>query len=247
MPMDGAGLRQGLGELARALRTIARHPGAWLLLLATWSLINAGIGLIPLAGLFLLSLVGPLFIGGVLQHMPAYLDGSRPRLDHLFGAFRASRLRSRLLAVGGWSIAFGFFMLALSLVLGMMLAMILGFEEGGPLWLGWSAFDWGMGVLIGLQFLLVTWFSLALFLGIPLVVFEGSEPIPALRGGVATGLRNLGFLIPVPVATAAAQFGSSWLCCLLLALTAPVLVVFQFLAYRTLAPVPDDPDPETGG
>lgn len=89
------------------------------------------------------------------------------------------------------------------------------------------------------------WLYLAFFLGLPLIIFEGSEPIPALRGGGITATHQLAFLSPVLLVMLG--FGGGLARNLIFFLALPPLILFQYRAYRVLQPQPDypDPDPET--
>jgi len=231
-------------ELLAAGRQALRHPFAWLVLLLVWTALNAGLGLIPLLGGLALTLLSPLLWGGVLRQVPDYLAGEPPTPAHLFAAFRETDLRSRLLGVGGLTLAFHLLLLALSLLFGVLTVPMLPPPEGGPHLLGVSLFELVLLIAMAPLFLLGAAFYLAVFLGLPLVVFEGSNAVPAVRGGGRMALRHLAYLIPVPLVTAAGAFAEWWVLLPLAVLTVPLLLLFQYRAFRILQPQPDHPDPD---
>lgn len=251
MEQERFGLARALPELGRSLGSVIRQPMGWLPVVAMGTGLHFGLSLIPVLGPLALTLLFPVLLGGLLQRAPAYLAGEPPAPAHLFAAFRDPDLKKRLLGVGGWSLAFGLFLLAVSLVLMALLALPALAAEGPAAAGGQPGMTLGLGLAMGLQFLvqflLVSWFGLALFLGMPLVVFEGSEPIPALRGGARAARRRLPFLLPLLLFFAGVfawdSTGALFFHSLALALITPVLILFQFRAYQLLGPAADPPDP----
>lgn len=239
-----AQLRLATGDLVGAARTLIRRPLAWLLVILIWTLVNLGLAIIPVIGTLAITLLTPVFWGGILQNVPAYREGHSPRPGHLFEAFQDGTQRGRLLAVGAWTLGFFLIVLMLALLLGAIIAPFAEETDPPPLVLGLTGLDWALLLGVVIQGLVVGWFSLALFLALPLVVFQESEAIPALRGASASAMHNLLYLSPILM-----LFGAYLLadCCLALIpffLSVPLIILFQERAFRTLEPESDDPDPE---
>lgn len=191
-PADGLQPRQvsasrGWRWIVEAFHMVRQQPLMWVVLLLAYLLLSALIGMVPVLGKVVSSVLMPVFVGGVMLAAHKASAGGELELADLFGGFR--RQFASLLVLG--LVYLGLVvLLAIAMVL---LALLLGAGFGASL----QSFSQGqhpppLAVLVlalvgGSAFMLVL---LAFWQAPALVVLNGVAPLPALRLSLRAGLKN---------------------------------------------------------
>jgi uncharacterized membrane protein len=214
-----------------------RMPGTWIGAVALLTLMNIVMSMVPMLGGLIGSLLGPVFLGGLMLGAHAQASGGRLRIGDLFAGFSASP--SRLLAVGG--LYLGGIMTIVIVVLMLFSVFGVGFTALDPAAIEQQdpellAATLGPMLLLALLFLMLLMIPLimAYWFAPVLVVLEDMQAIEAMKMSFAACWRNvMPFLIFGLAAFAllvigAIPFGLGLL------IVSPILVASIYAAYRDI-------------
>lgn len=194
--------------------------GTWIGMTAVLLLITVGLGVVPVVN-WLLNLLFPVFVAGIVIGCRSLEEGNGLRLAHLFAGF-SQRLGSLLAA----SVLYLLAILLAALLLGV-LAAISG--VGGMH--GFAA-DFVVGMIVLCGVLVGVPLATALWLASPLIVFQQLSAYQALRAGFLVALRNVapllvyGLLALLAAALASLPFFLGWLVLI------PILHASLYAFYR---------------
>jgi uncharacterized membrane protein len=214
-----------------------RMPGTWIGAVALLTLMNIVMSMVPMLGGLIGSLLGPVFLGGLMLGAHAQASGGRLRIGDLFAGFSASP--SRLLAVGG--LYLGGIMTIVIVVLMLFSVFGVGFTALDPAAIEQQdpellAATLGPMLLLALLFLMLLMIPLimAYWFAPVLVVLEDMQAMEAMKMSFAACWRNvMPFLIFGLAAFAllvigAIPFGLGLL------IVSPILVASIYAAYRDI-------------
>jgi uncharacterized membrane protein len=208
-------------------------PGIWILIIFVFALMWL-VAFVPVVGSIALTLLMPVFVGGIMSGCQSLEEGNGLRFDHLFEGFRTRF--GTLVAVGALSLAASIATVAIGVLIALVLgtgvgvlgAMATGSVETSPA----MALALVLVVLIGLALTIpiaaAVWFAPAL------VVLQNLGAIEALKASFTGCLRNMVpfliygivLLIPAIVATVPAALG--WL------VLGPIVAGSVYTSYRDI-------------
>jgi uncharacterized membrane protein len=185
---------RGWAWLAEGWQFFRRAPGPWVGLVAALFAINIVGSLVPVIGPLALTVLGPVFVGGIMLGCAELAGGGRLRFAHLFAGFRSHT--GSLATIGAFTLLASF---AVMLVVGLVLTLLFGLGGGFDAFAGdaspGAALPVAGGLLGALVFVLgllpvymAVWFAPAL------VVLAGCPPVAALKASFFACTRNLGAL-----------------------------------------------------
>lgn len=171
----------GVAWFTRGWERFRAAPGAWIGLSVTFLVITLVMGMIPLVN-FLLNLILPVFIGGIMLGCKAQENGEELKVGHLFAAF--SDHAGKLVLVG-------LVYLVGIVVVGLTMALV-----GGGI--GFGAMMMGSGKVASAAILLPMLIALVLFVPLAmavwyapaLVVFHDVAPVQAMKSSFFACLKN---------------------------------------------------------
>lgn len=214
----------GVAWLGGGWELFRAAPGTWILLCVVYVLLMVVLGMIPLVN-FLLSLLAPVFIGGIMLGCKALEEGEELTVGHLFAGFSGHAVN--LLLVG---------LIYLAGVAGVVLVMALLIGGG----IGLGAFSGGgfpatgmiVGVLVGC--LLIVPLAMAVWYAPALVVFNGQTPFEAMKASFFVSIKNFlpflvyGLVIIVLAILASLPLFLGWL------ILIPVLQASIYVSYKDM-------------
>ncbi len=223
---------RGWGWIVSGFEYFKRAPGVWIGIMVIWLIISLALAFIPLVSLAL-SVLGAIFLGGLMIGCGELDDHGRLRVEHLFAGFN-TRL-GPLAAVGGLYLAGS---VGIFLVMGVLVALVggLGFLGGAtsPDSLLSAGFGVGLLVAVLLGLLLFVPLLMAFWFAPVLVVRHDLPAFEAMRLSFTGCSRNL---LPLTVYGLAAA-GLSILALIPLALgflvLSPVLIASMYVAYKEI-------------
>jgi len=196
-PPDGWAVPAGHGSgwWQSAWRLFANEPLIWIAITIVYIVIMMVLSFIPFLGQLAVSMLHPVFGGGIILGCRAQDRGDKLSIQHLFAGFTEKLgplLIVALLNLAGWFVV-GCITLVIALATlgsGFLAAMV----SGDPMQMGVTMLS-TMGltalvvVLVGLLFavpvLMAFWFAPAL------VVLRGDEPFAAMKTSFRACLRNM--------------------------------------------------------
>lgn len=162
--------------IAQAWELFKRDPGTWVGIIVVFMIINVGLSLIPLVSI-LGSLLGPVFVGGIMLGCAEADRGDGLKLGHLFAGFSAHT--GRLVLVGVMYLV-GMLVIVVGIAIFVVGAMSAGSED--PLM-------YALAVLVGLAvmipLLMAYWFAPVL------IVLEEASAIEAMKMSFSACLKNV--------------------------------------------------------
>lgn len=205
-----------------------QQPGMWVGAIVVLGLVFVVLSLIPLVNL-LLSLAGPVFAGGLMLGCAALRRGEELSFSHLFAGFQqhlAPLALVGLLALGASIvIAIVFFIAS-----GLGVAAFTG--DVDPERMGGFAFrmllGWLVAMALSVPLYMALWFAPAL------VVFNGLQPVAAVKASFSACLKNIvpfliyGVIGLALVVVASIPLGLGWL------VLAPVAIGSIYAGYRDI-------------
>jgi uncharacterized membrane protein len=176
---------RGWAWITDAWQLFKRQPGMWIGLVLVLFVIFVGLGLIPFVGSLALTLLGPVFAGGMVIGCRALDEGGELELSHLFAGFQ--QRAGTLVGVGALYLAASLIvMLVVGLGMGVGMFTMMG---GNPQ----AAAE--MGLTIVLAVLIMTALLLpavmAVWFAAPLVVFHQLGAVDAMKQSFVGSLRNI--------------------------------------------------------
>ena len=225
---------QGMAWLSAAWDLFKRAPGIWIALVVIYIVLAMVLSFIPMIGQLALTLLGPVFMGGILLGCKALGDGEELRIDHLFAGFKEKL--GPLVIVG--ALYLGGLVIIGVLVFGLG-AMLFGANALANLGSGAMGMNAGSAIismllLSCLVLLLALPLAMAMWFAPALVVFHDMQPVVAMRSSFFASLKNImpmliyGLILMVLAIVATIPFGLGWLILL------PVLMASSYTAYRDI-------------
>jgi uncharacterized membrane protein len=196
-PRDGWAVPagHGTGWWQSAWRLFVTDPVAWLVITIVYIVIMMVLSVIPFLGQIAVSLLHPVFAGGIILGCRAQDRGDKLSVQHLFAGFNEKLgplIVVALLNLAGWFVV-GCVTLAVALAAlggGFVAAMVSGdaMQMGVTMLstMGLTALLVVLvGVLLAVPLLMAFWFAPAL------VVLRGDEPFAAMKTSFRACMRNI--------------------------------------------------------
>ena len=238
VPVDGTfiegGRRVDAGRgwewIREGYRFFRRHAGVWVLLTVILFALVVGIQLVPLIGQLAMTLLLPVFIGGLMAGCQAIERGGEVELAHLFAGFR--RNTGQLMLVGAiWVVLTLIAMLPVLLVTGIGTFLAAGSPNAGM-----AAVAFGAGALIGglVTLALLVPVNMAVWFSPALVMLRDHSAPRAIGQSFRGTLKNIvpflifGVILFGLAIVASIPFGLGWL------VLAPVVTGSVYAAYRDI-------------
>jgi uncharacterized membrane protein len=196
-PPEGWAVPAGRGAdwWGSAWRLFAAAPGIWIVITILYVAIMMLLSLVPLLGQVAVSLLHPVFAGGIVLGCREQDRGGALSVQHLFAGFNEKLgplLIVALIYLAGWFVV-GCFTVALAFATlggGVLTALASGDPmQAGAVLLGTVGLTALLVLLVGLllaiPLLMAFWFAPAL------IVLRGDEPVAAMKASFRACLRNL--------------------------------------------------------
>lgn len=222
---------RGVEWWSQAWALFTKAAGLWIVLGLLLFVVLAVIGLVPLLGALVSSLLIPVFLASWMLAARKVEGGGALEVADLFTAFRGDRLKP-LLVLGGLLLAALIVMGVVGGTLGMgaAMGMVLGgaADSAGAVLaaMGASMMALLVVLLIGVLVAMAIWFAPGL------VVFRGAAPVDALRASFAASLKNLmpmliyGLIYIAASVVASIPFGLGWV------VLVPVTLLTVYTSYK---------------
>jgi hypothetical protein len=192
---------RGIEWLKGAIQIAMGNPGVFLVM----ALIMAIIAIVPVLGAIALLVFGPALLGGFVWAIREHDQGRTAEIGQLFTAFQQPGKLGPMVMLCLPAVAFGVIMMVV-LFLTMGAAIIGAATGGGDGGVGAAAAVGGaviaglVGLVLGIGLYLVMIFS------IPRVMFDGIDPIAAMKESFAAALANIVAIIVYCVVTFIGMF-----------------------------------------
>lgn len=222
----------GWSWIAEGWRAFMKAPGVWIAITLVMLVISIAAQFIPFIGPIALTVLTPVFVGGVMLGCRALDEGKELEFRHLFAGFQTQL--GGLATLG--AIYFGC-VLAIGLLVALisgasMLAMMSGGGAQNPAMVAGAMASMALAVLIGLALFvpvaMLLWFAPAL------VVLNQLAPVEALKQSWSGCLKNIvpylvyGLVLLVLAIVATLPFGLGWLA------LGPVMAASIYTSYRDI-------------
>lgn len=215
--------------LKRGWAIFVANPGVWVAMTVLLILIFLGLSIVPLIGQLAAHLLTPLLGAGLLVACEKVSNRQSIEIPDLFAGFKRNT---------GSLVMLGVLYMAGMLVIFLAVTIMIGGSVAGGMMMGRSA---GLGVAMGgvvlamlLSMLLSVPLVMAIWFAPALVVFNGMQPIPALKASFNACLKNMvpflvyGLIALVLCFFAALPVGLGFL------ILAPVLAGSLYASYRDI-------------
>ena len=196
-PPEGWAVPAGRGAdwWGSAWRLFAAAPAIWIVITILYVAIMLLLSLVPLVGQIAVSLLHPVFAGGIVLGCREQDRGGALSVQHLFAGFNEKfgpLVIVALIYLAGWFVV-GCFTVALAFATlggGVLTALASGDPmQAGAVLLGTVGLTALLVLLVGLLFaiplLMAFWFAPAL------IVLRGDEPVAAIKASFRACLRNV--------------------------------------------------------
>ena len=225
---------QGTAWLSAGWELFKQAPGIWIALVVIYIVLAMVLSFIPMIGQLALTLLGPVFMGGILLGCKALDDGQELRIDHLFAGFKEKL--GPLVLVGALYLAGLVVIGVLVFGLGAMLfgANALANLGSGAMGMNAGSAIMSMLLLCCLVLLLALPLAMAMWFAPALVVFQDMQPLAAMQSSFFACIKNMmpmlvyGLILMILSIVATIPFGLGWLVLL------PVLLASSYTAYRDI-------------
>lgn len=221
---------RGWGWIGDGWRMFTKAPGMWIGITVVAVLIMIVLAFIPLLGGIALSLLAPVFAGGVMLGCRALDEGQPLEFGHLFAGFQ-TQLAS-LVAVGaiylGLSLAVMLVVMALT---GASMFSVFGGAQNPEAMVGALA-SMGLAMLVGLA--LFVPIMMAMWFAAPLVVLNRLGAVDAMKQSFSGCLKNVvpfliyGIVMFILAVIASVPAGLGWL------VLGPVTAASIYTSYRDI-------------
>jgi uncharacterized membrane protein len=227
---------RGWQWIVEAFRLFRKNPLIWIVLHLILILVGAGLSFLPVVGPYLLYLLTPLLLGGLMTAAKDLESGQDIEIAHLFRGFRQNT--SHLITVGG------IYLVGQVVISGTMI-MLGGPEFQQALRAGVESIDPAsitpevatrilMALLVGMVLFLplamATWFSPAL------VILDSQPAFAAMDASMRACLRNMQPFLVYGVFSLLLLIAASIPFGLGLVLWIPVMVLTIYTSYRDVFP-----------
>ncbi|MBI3528767.1 MAG: hypothetical protein HY067_12450 [Betaproteobacteria bacterium] len=236
---------RGWQWIVAAFSLFKKNPLIWIVLHLILILIGAGLSILPVIGPYLLYLLTPLLLGGLMTAANDIESGQDIEIAHLFRGFRQNTLH--LITVGGVYLVGQVVISGVMIMLGgpeFQQALRVGVEGIDPVSITPEvATRILMALLVGMALFvplaMATWFSPAL------VILDNQSGFAAMGESVRACLRNMqpflvyGIFSLLLLIVASIPFGLG------LVLWIPVMVVTMYTSYRDIFATAATPEQAT--
>jgi uncharacterized membrane protein len=216
----------GVEWIASGWRMFKRQAGVWVLLALVFALIFIGLSFVPIVGQLAVTLLTPVFVGGMMLGCRRAANGEEIELGDLFAGFRHST--GTLVMVG---------LIALGLVIAIMVVVMV--MTGASMLAAFAAPSTGLssvGVMLSVLLMLALAIpvNMAMWFAPALVVLNGQSAPRALLQSFKASLKNIvpflvyGIVLFFLAILASIPAGLGWL------VLGPVLVASVYAAYRDI-------------
>jgi uncharacterized membrane protein len=196
-------------------RFFLRSPGTWIAIALVMIVIFFVLALIPVIGGLALSLLTPVFVGGLMLGCRALDEGGEIEFRHLFAGFQNPV--GNLIAVGALYLGLSLAVMLIVMVFtgASMFAMFSGSGAHDPQAVAGAFTTMALAVLIGLA--LFVPIAMAMWFAAPLVVLNQLGPVEAMKQSFNGCLRNVvpflvyGVVMLVLAIVASVPVGLGWL------------------------------------
>lgn len=216
----------GINWLGRGWDLFRQAPGVWIGIGLIYLIISMVLVFIPILGPLALSLLAPVFFGGIMLGCHALSNNEELSIGHLFAGF--SNHAGNLILVG---VVYLVGVIAIMIVAGI----------GGAI-LGVGAFALGMSSMALIPMLMLSLLSMLLLIPLAmavwfapaLVVFHEVPPFDAMKGSFFACLKNFlpfllyGIAVFILAIIASIPFGLGWLVLI------PILMASMYASYRDM-------------
>jgi uncharacterized membrane protein len=204
-----------------------QNPGIWILVVVIFFVLAIVIQIIPILGPIAMSLLGPVFVGGLMIGCRALEQGEALEVGHLFAGFREGL--GKLVLIGVFSlVAFILVVVVVGLMVGGSVFAIAAGGGQPDMRMGAIALAVLVGLALALPIYMAMWFAPAL------VALQEMEVVEALKASFFACLKNIvtflvyGVIMFVLAIVASIPFGLGWL------VLGPVLIASVYTAYRDI-------------
>ena len=216
----------GWSWITAAWGIFRQQPGIWILVLIIFLVLAFALAFIPLLGNIAMTLLLPVFVGGLMIGCRAIEQGEALEVGHLFAGFREHA--GKLVLVGLFSLIA---LIVVVLIIGLLVGgSMFAFGTAGRSDPGLAATGVLLAVLLGfalgLPIYMAIWFAPAL------VVFHDFEVVAALKASFFACLKNIltflvyGVVMFVLAIVASIPILLGWL------VLGPVIFASVYTAYR---------------
>jgi len=206
---------EGWTWIADGWRFFLRSPGTWIAIALVLIVIFFVLAAIPVVGGLALSLLMPVFVGGLMLGCRALDEGGEIEFRHLFAGFQNQA--GNLIAVGAiyLGLSIGVILIVMAFTGASMFALFSGGAHPAPGAAGPLPAVALLAVLIGLA--LFVPIAMAMWFAAPLVVLNQLGPVEAMKQSFSGCLRNVvpflvyGAVMFVLAIVATVPLGLGWL------------------------------------
>lgn len=222
---------RGWGWIAEGWRMFTKAPGMWIGITVVAVLIMIVLAFIPFLGGIALSLLAPVFAGGVMLGCRALDEGRPLEFGHLFAGFQ-TQLAS-LVAVGAvyLGLSLAIMLVVMALTGASMFSMFGGGAQNPEAMVGAFA-SMGLAMLVGLA--LFVPIMMAMWFAAPLVVLNRLGAVDAMKQSFSGCLKNVvpfliyGIVMLILAIIASVPAGLGWL------VLGPVTAASIYTSYRDI-------------
>lgn len=234
-PLEGEFVPEGQSQpagngwswIAAGWGLFRQNPGIWILIVVIFFVLAIVIQIIPFVGPLAMTLLGPVFVGGLMLGCRALEQGEALEVGHLFAGFRENA--GKLVLIGVFSLVAFVIVLAVMFVMvgGSVFAVAAGGGDPNVSVLG-IVLAVLIAIALALPIYMAMWFAPAL------VVLQDLDVVAALKASFFACLKNIltfivyGIIMFVLGILASIPFGLGWL------VLAPVLIASVYTAYRDI-------------
>ena len=237
---------RGWAWIAEGFRLFRRNPMAWLMLNIVLFGIGWLLGKVPVAGSYILYLLAPILLAGLMRACDDLEKGVRVEVGHLFRGFRENT--SALVTVGGVHMVGQVIVSGLMISIGgpELQAVMQGAEPADPTSIPPEVKS-RMLLALTVSLALYVPLAMAMWFAPALVMLDGQPPFRAMVLSIQAGLRNiLPFLVYSVASTAlfilaVIPFGLG------LVLWVPVMILSMYTSWRDIFVPAAKPAQEVAG
>jgi uncharacterized membrane protein len=223
---------EGWSWIAEGWRFFMKTPGTWIAIAIVMFVIFFVLAFIPLIGGLALSLLTPVFVGGLMLGCRALDEGSELEFRHLFAGFQTQL--GNLVAVGAIYLGLSLVVMLIIMVVtgASMFAMFGGAGAPDPQAMAGAFTTMALAMLIGLA--LFVPIAMAMWFAAPLVILNELGPVDAMKQSFSGCLRNIvpflvyGVVMFLFAIIATVPLGLGWL------VLTPVGVGSLYASYRDI-------------
>lgn len=206
---------EGWTWIADGWHFFLRSPGTWIAIALVMIVIFVVLAVIPVVGGLALSLLTPVFVGGLMLGCRALDEGGEIEFRHLFAGFQ--KQAGNLIAVGAIYLGLSLAVMLIVMVFtgASMFAIFPGGGARDPQAMAGAFMTMALAMLIGLALFMPI--AMAMWFAAPLVVLNQLGPVEAMKQSFSGCLRNVvpflvyGVVMFVLAIVASVPIGLGWL------------------------------------